>query len=202
MFHKFKNKLFFAFYSLFSIRKKIGFAAEAGQSLIEVLFIVVLTTAVIAGNVSFLARSYAITEFVAEQTTATYLAAEGIEIVKNLIDANCLRRSAWNDGISEGTYEVDYQSPRLEAFENKFLKFDPTTLFYSYKNYSGEAEDSQYKRVVEIDATKTGKGKDKKDNDAGINVVSKVEWTGRHGKQNVELTSFFYNWRTSEMCSF
>lgn len=181
--------------------------SREGQSLIEVLLIVTLVTVVIAGNVSFLARSYSITEFVAGQTAATYLAAEGLEIVKNMIDANCLEERTW-DKIGPGSsgqykknmlYEVDFLSRELEEItgSGRNLLFDPLesggTNFYGYYHSvltSADAEETPYKRTIKIEPMSGNQGQG---SNYAIKVFSNVNWTSRQGEFDVNLTGIFYD---------
>src|SRR6185369_4698812 len=59
---------------------------RSGQSLIEAIIAITLLTIGFLGIARLLSQSLFFTKVVSDQTTATYLAAEGIEIVKNLID--------------------------------------------------------------------------------------------------------------------
>ena len=83
-----------------------------GQAIIEVLVAVSMLTVGFLGVVTLLAKSLGLNRVVTESYTATYLAVEGVELVKNLIDANSIAGAGtpWNSGLTDGTYEADYAS--------------------------------------------------------------------------------------------
>lgn len=176
-------------------------AGNKGQSLIEVLIIVVLITAVISGSIGFLVQSYVITQLVAEQTTATYLSTEGIELVKNLLDSDyCEENSkAWgdsaNDSNSDG-YEIDWGSSKLTPVSISPRKLSyvyyPERGGYRYEYTLGNVE-SPYSRVIKIEKFPMGSSANE------IKVKSTVEWQSRRGDLKVELESNFYDWRTSKV---
>ena len=59
---------------------------RGGQSLIEVMVAVTALTVSFLGISSLLSQSLALNRVISNEATATYLASEGIEIAKNLID--------------------------------------------------------------------------------------------------------------------
>jgi len=171
---------------------------QSGQSLIEVLIIVVLITAVISGSLGFLVQSYVITQLVAEQTTATYLSIEGIELVKNLIDANYCNKNNWDKEIDNGEYKADWQSSKLESSSSGnsdlTLWYDPSSGRYSHKDISGQSSYGPYKRTIKIEKTSHSSGVTDE-----IKVSSLVEWQSRRGNLKINLEDHFYDWRISEV---
>lgn len=139
----------------------------------------------------FISRSINVNRIISDQFTANYLAMEGIEVVKNIIDANviaCLDgASPWNEGFtSSGSFEVDYNSAALESNQNRQLSFDSNSGRYSYDS----GEPSRFTRTIYIDPI----GSDE------IKVNSIVEWTTRGGGsrsidlRSIDLEDHFFNW--------
>ena len=58
----------------------------SGQTLLEVMMALFVLTSGFLGILSLLAQSIFLSKTVGNETIATYLAAEGVEVAKNLLD--------------------------------------------------------------------------------------------------------------------
>lgn len=166
-------------------------SARSGQALIESIVAVSILTVGFLGIFSLLSQSLSLNRVVSDNYTATYLAAEGIEIVKNLIDANTIRGQAWNCGLTDGVYEAAWDSlpaagacggTALASNQNRFLSFSSATNLYSYSGTSP----TSFKRQIILTRVSGDE----------LKVVSQVNWTGRGtGNFSVNLEDHFYHWR-------
>jgi len=132
-----------------------------------------------------LSSSMGLNRLVSERHIATYLAAEGIELVKNLIDANVIQKLPWNSGLgTDGDYEMDYDDSALVPFQNRFLQYDSTSGFYGYDS----GGDTKYTRKITV-TNRTPLGDQ-------IQVNSIVTWEGKGdiGARTVNLEDRFFNW--------
>lgn len=158
--------------------------------LVEALVALSVLTMGFLGILTLLSRSTALTRVVSDNYTATYLAAEGIEIIKNLVDANVMPGGGgWGDGFIQpsASYEVDYQDDNpnnLEVFNpDNFLNLDLATHLYSYR---AGGSPTPFKRQVTVSFPNADE----------MQVVSNVFWTGRGGSPSrVLVEDHFYNWR-------
>ena len=96
--------------------------SRTGQILIEAIIALSALTIGFLGILALLSSSLSLNRVISDNYTATYLAAEGIEVVKNAIDRNYILQAGgslvpWNNNLSEGTYEVEYDS--LAPFDIK-----------------------------------------------------------------------------------
>lgn len=137
------------------------------------------------GVITLLSRAISLNRVVADNYTATYLAAEGIEVAKNIIDGNVLQQQPWNNGVQQGEYELDYRSTAISsAFAGRKLRFDTETRIYSY---DGEVETPFIRKIT---VTPVGDGSTE------VRVNSEVAWTGRGGAESIiNLEDHFFNWR-------
>ncbi len=71
---------------------------QSGQSMIEMLVAISIISASLVGILALVGRSLALNRLTTEQYVATYLAAEGIELVKNLFDHSYLVETQANPG--------------------------------------------------------------------------------------------------------
>jgi len=138
------------------------------------------------GIFSLTSQSLGLYRVAYEQYVAVNLAAEGIEVVKNMIDTNIISGVAWNEGLAKkGSFEVQYDSRKLiDPPSNKPLNFDPATGIYSY---TSNGSVTNFKREIVIES---------KLSDNEIQVNSIVTWKGRGGIDfDINLEDHFFNWR-------
>ncbi len=155
---------------------------EKGLLMIEAMIAISVVTVGLVSVLTLLSRSISINRVVADQYTAANLAAEGIEIVKNITDSNVIQGRPWNEGISSGSYEVDYSSSALALNQNRYLLFDSASGAFGY----GAGASTKYRREIIIGNI----GAD----ETQINSV--VNWTTRGGGSfSVNVEDHFFNWR-------
>lgn len=159
------------------------FTSNRGQLIVEAVIAIFFITTAVLIFVGLLARSSGVNTVIADQYTATYLASEGIEVVKNIIDENVKQGRAWNDGINNGDYAAQYNSAKLDNTYNynNFIDFDGNAHFFQYDN----GTPTPYRRkitIVNISADH-------------IDVISAVNWNSHGLSQRVNLEDHFYNWR-------
>jgi len=166
--------------------QSITFQENSGQLLIEAMVGISIATVGLLGIVGLVSRSASLNRVVSNQFIATYLASEGIEIAKNLIDNNIVQSNSWNSGFTTaGSFNIDYKSLNLQDVpfaENRALLFDPATGLYSYQ----KGDPTPFIRIINIEPI----GSDE------IKVNSVVNWIDRGGaKFSVNLEDHFFNWR-------
>lgn len=153
-----------------------------GYLLVESMVGISIAIVGILGILNVLSRSVSLNRTVGDQFIGNYLAIEGIEITKNLIDSNILRGNPWNLGFAGGSFEVDYSSKNLETDGKRPLLFDSAANRYGYE--SGNATPFTRTIVLTMDTSEE------------IKVNSIVQWTARGGGQfKVDLEDHFFNWR-------
>ena len=184
--------------------------SRKGQSLVEALVALTLLVTALLGIEILLTRSFLLDRVTADQTKATYLASEGVEIMKSLIDHQVYDAIAnpggihgdpdtggWNNFCnlssgSDGYYEVDYMSTSCPSPINPAnatpILFDAATGLYSYNDPSGAS--SAFTRVVEVKKPVDANGMNNE-----IDILSTVTW-GTNGVTGQSLTveDHFYNW--------
>ena len=154
-----------------------------GYILIEAIIAITIAVVGLLGIFALLSRSLSLNRVVSDRIVASYLAAEGIEIVKNLIDNNILAGKPWNAGIPNGTYEVDYMDTGLRPDSSRFINLNSETGAYGY----AELVPTLMKRVITIRNSSDGEV---------ITVGSRVNWTTRGGgKFDINLEEHLFHWR-------
>lgn len=159
---------------------------KKGQMIIEAMIGMGIVVVGLLGVLSLVSRSTSLNRVVSSQIIGNYLAAEGIEISKNIIDTNIINGNPWNAGFeAPGNFEVDFKSQNLLTDEDKYLYFDSGDGLYGYSESLTNGLPTNFKRAIIIAPI----GADE------IRVNSIVKWTGRgNGKFEVNLEDHFFNW--------
>lgn len=156
---------------------------ESGYILIESIVAITIVIVGLLGIFALLSRSLSLNRVVADRFVASYLAAEGIEIVKNIADDNILAGRPWNAGLASGEYEADYRSASLEPATGRRIRITNGTGAYGY----AEAEPTAMVRTITIGNSPDGER---------LSVGSRVAWTTRGGgKFSIDTQTFLYHWR-------
>lgn len=151
---------------------------RAGQTIVEALVGVTIIVVGLLGVLTLVGRSLAINNDVRSQFVATYLAAEGIEVVRNIIDANYARGDVWDSNINSGTFSITWDSTSLETATSQFLRFDGNQYGYT------AGTETPYRRTIRV-----------VNNGSDIAVESEVAWVARGADESVLLEDHFFNWR-------
>ena len=157
------------------------------------------------GAIALLSRSLALNRFTASNVTATYLASEGVEIAKNLIDHDVFAQEFGGQGTgwgscfgNGGSFEIDNTTGESggwgqcppngslypwPAAGGDPLRYDAVTHTYGYQN----GTPTVFTREISVT---NGTNE--------ITVVSTVFWQGLDGaSEKVALEDHFYNWYSS-----
>lgn len=152
-----------------------------GEALIEALIAITIIVVGLLGMYSLLARSLSLTRVVTDRYVAANLAAEGIEVVKNLIDTNVLELKPWNENMATGNYELSYNAAALVPFSGRPLLYNPLTGLYSYE-FGGTVTNFTRQIILERIGSEE------------IKVNSLVSWLSRGGAIfEINLEDHFFN---------
>lgn len=175
---------FIAHYSKLNTKK--------GYILIEAIIAIGIAIVGILGILSVLSRSVSLNRVISDQFIGNYLAAEGIEVAKNIIDADWIKDGTWNnDYFESGDFEIDYQTQTFKSGSsfsarpagNNPLLFDSANNIYSYSSGSP----TNFIRKVVLVLSSDG-------NEIKVNSI--VNWKTRGGGQfRVDLEDHFFNWQ-------
>ena len=155
-------------------------------TLIEVLVAIFLITVGIAAALIVINQTTVFTQVTSSRLVASYLAQEGIEIVKNIRDSNFLKihkgiiaEEHWIDGLAgcEGGCEADYDDSGLVSAD-RYLKINGG--FYNYDS----GIETAFKRKITI----TPDGSDI------LKVLVEVSWTERGRTHQVTAQENLYKW--------
>ena len=156
-----------------------------GFTLLEVIAAIFILVVGIGGSFSLIYQTLSAASIVEMELTASYLAQEGIEIVKNLRDRAWLERRSpeppsWNGYLPDGDWEADYSSLKLEnPYAGTFLNID-SDGFYSYS----AGNTTKFKRKISIDEIAS----------TTIEILIEVEWQERGRSHEVKVLEHITDW--------
>jgi len=157
----------------------------AGFTLIEVLAAAFLVTLGAGGAFALVQRTVSFTSNAVFQLEATYLAQEGIEIVRNIRDTNLLKihkgvGGEWTDNLTgcEAGCEAAYNEEVLTVSESRYLKFQAGLYQYT------QGPNTTYKREMRV----------VQPSDEKLEVAVEVTWEERGRSHEVTAATELYNW--------
>jgi len=167
---------------------------RSGQSLIEVMVAITVLTVGFLGISALLSQSLALNRITTNEITGTYLASEGIEIAKNLIDYDVHDPTGTGWGTcftGRGTtdFQFDYtisdcnDPSELTPYDSSVsLWYHPDTHLYNYESNGGIA--TSFTRLIRVVIN---------GDEATVNSI--VTWSNLGGTQeSVNLEDHFYKW--------
>lgn len=168
-----------------------------GFTLIETLFAVLIFSAALISLMSISAKGISATSQVRNETTAYYLAQEGIEVARAMRDDNIAALTNWNAGFfdSNGAICTDSNpctvyynggtllplinrcSGSCEVFINSIGRFDDT------------GDPSGFQRKITISPGSGARGNEE------MIISSVVTWQAKKINRSVELKTIMKKWR-------
>jgi hypothetical protein len=196
--------------------KRFATDPRSGQSIIEALIALSILMVGLMGVLALLSRSLSLQRVTSDNAKATYLAAEGVEVAKSLIDYNVYygvaqndETDGWNGALTDcfdflpggsNTYELDFMTTDCASLAPASIGAGQDGALCTSTDGNGvtnyyDCDDPEmppgyrstdFSRLVTIKRSSDGNS---------IDVVSRVTWsTGGFTDQNVTLEDTFYNW--------
>jgi type II secretory pathway pseudopilin PulG len=157
-----------------------------GFTLIEVIFAIFILTMSGFAAFSLIQSSLVPATINRSSLVAYYLAQEGAEIARNIRDNNWLENTAWNEGLTAGDWEADYNDGALSAYAGRYLYISDASKLFAYIASPAENDErSKFQRKITISDVSSGT----------IEVSVVVYWSERGRDHDISLTSQLTNWR-------
>jgi len=151
-----------------------------GFTLIEVLISLTIITVGVLGVFALVQQTISFLPISRQKLVASYLAQEGVEIVRNLRDTNIVKGQAWDFGLTScaSGCEVDYTGANLNGYQDRYLLYNNS--FYNYNSGSP----TLYKRKVIIDSS----------NVDDLKITIEVSWQEKSRSHLISVREDIYNW--------
>ena len=161
-------------------RKLKFWSGESGVTLVEVIVALTILATSLGAVYFVLVSNVTSADALRNNTVATGLTQEGLEIVRNLRDREYLTSTTFGNNLPNGTYEVEWSSVSLDSNTNSFLRRDSGTGLFGYS----VGDTTIFKRTITVDTISA--------NEKRINVT--VTWNDRSGARSLQAESHLYNW--------
>jgi len=168
---------------------------KSGFTLIETIVALAIFSSTIVGLIVVSSQGIADARFAKNKLTASYLAQEGVEIVRNIRDTNTLNAGDWSTLISDlGDCSVGCD---IDTNNHSRIQLCPTKgceLFYNASGFfvqSGlDTERSIFKRTISIRNLVVNTGDPER-----IQVSSTVYWRQGGAEKSLTMSSMLFNWQ-------
>ena len=162
---------------------------KRGFTIIEAIVAIFVITTGIVGVLALVTQTISSATYSSNKLIAAYLAQEGIEIVRNVRDANWLSDASWGTGLTDcssvSPCQADYNDQALSGYTNSPLNFETISGYYGYD--SGTS--TKFKRKITITSANDPDG------NPILNVFVLVEWQEKDKPQKVEVRENLYDWK-------
>ena len=158
------------------------FKKITGFTLVESLVAIsILLVSVLSGFI-LVTRILAQVNVIQDRLTASHLAQEGIELVRQIRDTNFIQQRLWNNGLVLGEHLVSAAQPLqlLPISNNPFLTYNNSTGIFGY----GAGEITNFRRRIIITQISGQQ----------IRVQSIVSWQIRGRQSSVTVETNLFNW--------
>ena len=156
--------------------------------MIETLAAIFIITVGLISGITLITSTVSFISLGSAKLTASYLAQEGIEIVRNIRDKNWIAGQEWDYGFTAGVFRLDYN----DNSPNDFISYDGLPLNIDSQGlYSYDAgAPTIFRRSVRIKPSDI-------DNEGNpiINILVLVEWDRLGETHKVEAREYLYNWK-------
>ena len=161
---------------------------EKGFTVVEAITAFFLISVGILGAFSLISQVAGNASSNLSRLTASYLAAEGIEIARNTRDSNLLKINrgeavTWDEGFAgcASGCEIDYNDTAFSSpYADRFLKNNGSAYWYD------SGTDTRFQRKVTITAL----------NAYSLSIVVDVYWTDRGKNLSLQAVSELFNWNS------
>lgn len=155
-----------------------------GVTLLETLVAIFVLVTGIVGAFSLIISVMSFTSYNSNKLIASYLAQEGVELVRNIRDTNW--QEGWNyyDGLSDHTdATIDYNDNYLDATRSGEL-YIGNDGFYDHDNPTG-GDLTIFTREISTNNPIS---------DGFLKIIVNVSWEEKGKPYYVEVIEYLYNW--------
>ena len=180
-----------------------------GFTILEVITAIFILSIGVGASLSLINQTLSAATLVEQKLIASYLAQEGIEIVRNIRDTNWLqsrdltKTSLWDDGLLLGGWQADYTTLTFTGTEfvnedcgnidhyncqvdNDDFLYLQTNDFYGYEPSSAQTRFRRKITIAEIDPLNPDPNKRK--------VIVEVKWEERGRTHSFTALEYITNW--------
>ena len=155
---------------------------NGGFTLVEVLVTVGIMSLILTTTFFVLNANLRLANNVKNSFIASSLLQEGMEVVRNIRDADWYNVNVFGASIPDGNWQVQWNSLTMRPNTNDFLNFDSSSGLYSY---DGVSSPTLFKRQISIFTVQPNIEK---------KVLVTITWFDRSSK-SLSAEEHLYNWK-------
>lgn len=159
---------------------------QAGFTLIETMVAIGVIVIGLMSSLALITNALSVFSNIQDRLIVANLAAEGVEVVRNIRDNNWLQNpgdaSKWNLGLGNGDYNIARDSLTLISFYDVPLRLNSSNGIY---DYSLDGSPTIFKRKISITNLSAYEMK----------VVSVVAWQRKSGSYIISAEDHLFNWK-------
>lgn len=152
----------------------------AGFTLLETIVAIGLIVVGLVSALALITNSLFYVSNIHDRLATANLMAESIEVVRSIRDNNWLQNRAWNSGLTNGDYQVVYNSMALSSYNGIPLLLDSNGLY----NYTSGAA-TPYVRKISIANLSNYE----------IRIITTVTWQRRGITYSSSAEDHLFNWK-------
>jgi len=153
----------------------------AGFTLLETIVAVGIIMIGLISVLALINSSLFYVSLIKDRLVAANLNSEELEVTRNIRDNNWLQNLAWNNGLSDGDYNITYNSLSLSPYADTELLIDASNGLYNY--LSGNS--SGFKRKISISNLSSYE----------LRVISTVTWQRKGISYINSAEEHLFNWK-------
>ena len=172
-------------------------AAKNGFTMVELVITISILSFGIIGLYSAFLPLFGLTNSISNRFTASYLAQDAFETVRNLRDNNFIASFSYSNGLlgcdeGVGGCELDYKTGTtaegpedvLQLYgQGRFLRISPDN-FYGY-SIDPSSKETVFKRKITIT---------EEEDNVAMKVLVEVFWNHNNKSYEFETEGYLYNW--------
>ncbi|UZE93272.1 MAG: hypothetical protein IB617_00255 [Candidatus Nealsonbacteria bacterium] len=166
------------------------FKSDAAFTILEVITAIFILTIGVGASFSLMSQTLSASSIVEQKAIASYLAQEGIEIVRNIRDSTWLEKRtnpslSWDVYLGVGEWEADYDSQTLTSYSGTPL-YIQTDNFYGYEVSDVQTKFIRKITIAEVDPLNPDTNKRK--------VIVEITWEERGRTHTFTALEYITNW--------
>jgi hypothetical protein len=169
------------------MKSKINFHLSA-FTLVEALIAMSILIIGIISSFILVTRALYNTSIIQDRLTASFLAQEGLESVREIRDSNYIKKinggsNGWADGLQSGIYRISFENglEKITDLSEATLYFHDDTGLFDY-NSSGTL--TSFKRQIQID----------KISDYELRITITVSWQTKGINYSLQAEDHLFDW--------
>lgn len=167
----------------YALRNADALKDNNGFSLIEIATALFVISVGLLGVLSLITQNIQAENINKNKLTASQLAQEGLELVRNQRGDNWLSTNDWDEGITPDDYRVDHTGviESVNSIDEAQLQQDED----GYYVHNTDHDDSIFRRMITIESS----------TDASSSISCQVEWSEKGRTLEYVADTVLYDWR-------